>query len=464
MLKAIRQPSPELASAFAAEERNGLLMLLRVRSIALLLIAIYLAIQFRSIPVLWAEAEMLVFLALGLAQYRLALSPRAARWHKYLFTALDGMFLSFVLLFPNPLIPEIWPAPVFLRAESVMWFVILISLAALSYTPWLVIWSAIVASGSYFIGVLWILNQPGSFFNTAATNLTSTLTIAERIDIVFDPFFVDIQTRIQSTVVLLIVAGILAVSVFRSRRLVAKQAAAARERANLARYFSPNMVDELSQTDQPLGAGRTQKAAVLFADIVGFTAMCQDLAPPQILQLLREYHGRMQQAVFAHQGTLDKYIGDAAMATFGTPATGPDDATRALKCAHAMVAAVAEWNEDRVAKGEPPVDIAIGIHYGPVVLGDIGGAGRLEFAVLGDTVNVASRLEAMTREVGARILTSGDLVAEVEMENGGELPDFAGLVEGPSHAVRGRERLVELWLLPKDETQTAAFEVPTNRV
>ena len=192
--------------------------------------------------------------------------------------------------------------------------------------------------------------------------------------------------------------------------------------------------------------------------------MCQALSPPQILQLLRDYHGRMQQAVFAHHGTLDKYIGDAAMATFGTPLTGPDDATRALRCAHAMVAAVAQWNEDRAAKGEPPVDIAIGIHYGPVVLGDIGGAGRLEFAVLGDTVNVASRLEAMSREVGARILTSGDLVAEVEMENGGELPAFAGLVEGPSRTVRGRERRVDLWLVPKDETPGVAFAVPANHV
>jgi len=463
-MNAIPQRSPELASAFAAEERNGLVMVLRVRSIALLLIALYLAIQFWSVPVIWIEAEMLVFLLIGLAQYRLALSSHAARWHKYLFTAFDSMFLSFILLYPNPLIAEFWPAPIFLRTESVMWFLVLISLAALSYTPWLVIWSAIVASASYFIGVLWVLRQPGSFFDTAASNFTSTLTVAERLDITLDPLYVDIQTRIQSTVVLLIVAGILAVSVFRSRRLVAKQATAARERANLARYFSPNMVEELSQADQPLGAGRTQKAAVLFADIIGFTAMCQALSPPQILQLLRDYHGRMQQAVFAHRGTLDKYIGDAAMATFGTPLTGPDDATRALRCAHAMVAAVAQWNEDRAAKGQPPVDIAIGIHYGPVVLGDIGGAGRLEFAVLGDTVNVASRLEAMSREVGARILTSGDLVAEVEMENGGELPAFAGLVEGPSRTVRGRERRVDLWLVPKDETPGVAFAVPANHV
>ncbi len=457
-MKAIRHRPPELTSAFAAEERNGLIMVLRVRTAALTLIAIYLAIQFWSVPVIWAEAEMLVFLAIGLAQYRLALSSHAARWHKYLFAALDSIFLSFVLLFPNPLIPEAWPAPVLLRTESVMWFLILISLTALSYTPWLVIWTAIVASGAYFIGVLWVLSQPGSFFNTAATDIGTSLSVAERLDILYDPFFVDIQTRIQSTVVLLLVAGILAASVVRSRRLVAKQATAARERANLARYFSPNMVEELSQTDQPLGAGRTQKAAVLFADIIGFTTMCQDLSPPQILQLLRDYHGRMQQAVFAHDGTLDKYIGDAAMATFGTPTTGPDDATRALRCAHTMVDTVAEWNEDRATTGEPPVEIAIGIHYGPVVLGDIGGAGRLEFAVLGDTVNVASRLEAMSRDLDARILTSGDLVAELEMENSGELPPGTGLIQGPTRELRGRERLVDLWLLPKHESARAAFE------
>ncbi len=455
---------PELAAAFAEEERNGLALIFKVRSIALLLIGIYLAIQFWSIPLIWAAAEILIFFLIGLAQYRLAASSRAASWHKYLFITLDCLFLAFVLVVPNPLIEDAWPGPIFLRGESFMWFLILVSLTALSYAPWLVLWSAVAASVSYFIGVAWILSQPGSFIDTGATDITSPQPLAARLDILLDPFFVDLQTRIQSAIVLLIAAGILAVVVLRSRRLVARQASAARERANLARYFSPNMVAELSQTSQPLGAGRTQKAAVLFADIVGFTAMCQDFTPPQILDLLRNYHGRMQQAVFAHQGTLDKYIGDAAMATFGTPATGPDDATRALTCAYAMVAAVASWNTERAAAGQPPVEVAVGIHYGPVVLGNIGGEGRLEFAVLGDTVNVASRLEDMTRELGARILVSGDLIAEIEMENGGDRPGFAGLVQGPSRAVRGREGLVELWLLPKDETPTLAFDQPANGV
>ena len=101
----------------------------------------------------------------------------------------------------------------------------------------------------------------------------------------------------------------------------------------------------------------------------------------------------MEEAVFAHGGTLDKYLGDGLMATFGTPFASERDALNALDCARAMMDSVARWNETRAARGEPPIRASVGLHYGPAVLGDIG-ANRLEFAVIGNTVNVASRIEA----------------------------------------------------------------------
>ena len=119
----------------------------------------------------------------------------------------------------------------------------------------------------------------------------------------------------------------------------------------------------------------------------------------------------MADAVFVHDGTLEKYIGDALMATFGTPRTSATDARDAIACSQAMLATIAAWNQERSARGEPPIRIGIGLHYGEVVLGDIGDARCMEFAVLGDTVNVAKHLETLCRSLDADVVVSDDLLA-----------------------------------------------------
>jgi adenylate cyclase len=244
---------------------------------------------------------------------------------------------------------------------------------------------------------------------------------------------------------LLVVAVNLAAFVRMSRGLVARQAAAERERANLSRYFSANLVEELAQSDEPLGATRAQDVAVLFADIVGFTALSEQRRPAEVISLLRDFHGRMERAVFGHEGTVDKYIGDAIMATFGTPETRNDDPVRALRCARAMVASLDEWNRERSRRGEVELRIGVGIHYGPVVLGDIGGEQRLEFAVIGDTVNVASRLERLTRELDTQLVISGALADAVRACSGDGDGELAGFELAGERSLRGRGAAVEVW-------------------
>ena len=131
---------------------------------------------------------------------------------------------------------------------------------------------------------------------------------------------------------------------------------------------------------------RTQNAAVLFVDIVGLTAFADARTPEEVVRILREFHALMKQEVFRHNGTLDKYLGDGLMATFGTPFVGKADASNALSCAQAMIAAADRWNNQRQTAGETPIRVSFGLHYGPVVLGDIG-LTCLEFAVIGSTVN-----------------------------------------------------------------------------
>ena len=198
--------------------------------------------------------------------------------------------------------------------------------------------------------------------------------------------------------------------------------------------------------DDPLGAVRSQNAAVLFADIRSFTPIAEALAPEATIALLREFHRRMAAQVFACGGTLDKYMGDGLMATFGTPHATPDDAANALRCARGMIETIDDWNRARREAGAAEIRIGVGVHYGPVVLGDIGDERRLEFAVIGDTVNAASRLEGLTKNHRVPVLVSADLV---EAAGGDSGPSAA---ETPLRAigeirVRGRAAPLTLYAL-----------------
>src|SRR4029450_9625459 len=179
------------------------------------------------------------------------------------------------------------------------------------------------------------------------------------------------------------------------------------------RYFSPKVVDTLAERDEPLGQVRRQAVGVLFADLVGFTTLAESMAPEQVMGMLRGFHGRMEDEVFRHGGCLEKFIGDALLATFGVPDPRARDATASLACARGMLPALATWNQERAAQGLPALRMGIGLHYGQVVLGDIGSERSMACATVGDTVNVTSRLQTLTRDLDATIVASTELIAAV---------------------------------------------------
>jgi PAS domain S-box-containing protein len=227
------------------------------------------------------------------------------------------------------------------------------------------------------------------------------------------------------------------------KRFEQRLAEAEKQRASLARYFSPNMVDDMMQAGGGIGEARTLPATVLFADIIGFTAMSAGMSGPEVIAFLRQFHEIVEEAVFASHGTLDKYMGDGVMAVFGTPRPGPGDATNAIACARALVGAFNRWNRRRAAAGLPPTQVGVGLHYGEVVLGDVGSQRRLELTVVGDTVNTASRVEAMSRTLDTAILASGAVVEAVRREGGEAV--LAGFRDLGSHALRGRRAPLPLW-------------------
>jgi adenylate cyclase len=147
-----------------------------------------------------------------------------------------------------------------------------------------------------------------------------------------------------------------------------------------------------------------REVSVLFADIVGFTRMAERLNPAEVSKLLNHYFGEMTTTVFDHEGTLDKFIGDAMMVIFGAPITQKDHAKRAVQTALAMKEKIDELNEVGELGLDVEVDVRIGINSGTVIAGDIGSPQRMEYTVIGDTVNAASRLEEDVAEPGEIVI------------------------------------------------------------
>jgi adenylate cyclase len=232
----------------------------------------------------------------------------------------------------------------------------------------------------------------------------------------------------------------------RLREIRRQRDEAQRMRNNLARYFSPNIVELLAGQDEPLGPVRRQDVAVLFADIVGFTALAETMTPEAVMETLRVFHGRMSREVFACGGTLEKFIGDAMLATFGVPHPSDRDAGNALQAAESMLAALDRWNDERRSAGAAEIRMGIGVNYGPVVLGDLGGEHGMAFTVIGDTVNASSRLQDLTRVLDTP-LVAGDALVQAVATHEGAATMLQRLRPAGERQLRGRVGSIKVWTL-----------------
>ncbi len=193
-----------------------------------------------------------------------------------------------------------------------------------------------------------------------------------------------------------------------------------------------------------------REITVMFTDIAGFSAASQDMSAPEVAAFVNHHFSLVTKCIEVEDGTIDKFMGDAVMAFWGAPDRQSDSAERACRAARAIAAAIHEDNKERKATGEPPVGIRVGIHTGPATVGNIGAPGRLNYTIIGDTVNIGQRLEQLGKEIfpagtEVSILISGEVARQLK-------GDFEPVAAGP-YKLKGRVGEIEVFKLPLAEPQ-----------
>ncbi len=211
--------------------------------------------------------------------------------------------------------------------------------------------------------------------------------------------------------------GITSFIAFTARSLLQESVRSERKSSQLGRYFSPGVIQRITAEDNLFApGGRLQKIAVLFCDIRDFTSISEKLSPPEVIALLTEYHKEMVRVVFENGGSVDKFMGDGILVTFGIPEPSDMDCKNAVFAGIGMKKALKILNTQRESRGLSAIGQGIGIHFGEAICGNIGTEERLEFTVIGDAVNAASRIESACKELNVDFLISKEVLDHVGNE------------------------------------------------
>jgi adenylate cyclase len=405
-----RNTPPGWLQRLHEEELSGFAFAFKARAIALGVVFLWVVLSssWTRLPVL--IAAMALFFAVGWIGY-------ATRKSRYMLAIqavcalIDVAIIVLASHYPEHDWYE-WALQSWLRRSAFLYLVAYVAASALIFSVKIVLVTgaaALLGQLASFAFVLHSAERVDSFRGFTASNALELLRQLIEVQGI-DP----VVFMLNQLVLLAITTGLIAGAIWRARRHVERAVMAETERANLGRYFSPNVVERLASDVRGLEAGRAQDAAVMFVDVIGSTRRMEAITPEEVITIIRAFHRRMVPIVFRHNGSVDKFLGDGLMAVFGAPEKTPYEARDALLCAVEILDTIDQWRDQLIAVGRVATTVGIGIHFGPVIQGNVGIADRLEFTTLGDTVNVASRLESMTRQFDAGILLSLENLAAAE--------------------------------------------------
>jgi adenylate cyclase len=371
-----------------------------------------------------AATTLVAYLGLGALSYHVAVPHRFRSWMPWAFATGDAGFLLINValnVFTTGMGGN------YLASFPALWFApLVLAFGALQYNPARLAYATALLAGGFVVIAV-------AGFSFDAPTDTSPIPIGR---------FFDAPPNIMRLAMLVAAGAILVAAAARMRSLLQRAIDETRRRANLTRYLPAEIADQLAESGlAALREGRRQAVAVMFVDIRGFTRRAETMDPAATGRLLADFRRFAVATARRHEGIVDKFIGDSAMLVFGLPSPRPDDARRALNCALALLAGTpGGWARDlETTGGSGAIEIGIGLHAGEAFCGAVGDEARLEFAVLGDTVNVAARLEQETKTVGLRLVVSRSFLAAA-----GETADGRTWRTLGSRTLRGREGAVNL--------------------
>jgi adenylate cyclase len=220
-------------------------------------------------------------------------------------------------------------------------------------------------------------------------------------------------------------------------------------RAMFSSYVSPKIVEELINNPEKAKLGGERKdVTILFSDIIGFTTLSERKPPEEVIDLLNEYFKEMTDIIFKWDGTLDKFVGDEIMAFWGAPVDQPNHAELAVRCALNMTDRLSELQKKWTKEGKEILDCGIGINTGEVIIGNIGATGKkMDYTVMGDHVNLAARVEKLTREYNAKIIVTEFTIGHLDALIKEGLFGHYQLQERDNVRVKGKEKEVKIFEL-----------------
>jgi adenylate cyclase len=227
-----------------------------------------------------------------------------------------------------------------------------------------------------------------------------------------------VGAEIDKIIAILLATLVLALAISRARHLLVRAVSEGAAARDLSRFFDPGVAARIRGAAMSIkpGEGELRDVAILTVDLRGFTRLSTELAPDEVMRVLQDYQGRVCPLIAANGGSIDKFLGDGILASFGAVVPSPTAAADALRAADAVIGAAAQWAAERRAAGAAPLEVGLAVSSGRVVFGAVGDAERLEFTVIGDAVNFAAKLEKHNKEERTRAVTDAATYALAERQ------------------------------------------------
>ena len=338
-----------------------------------------------------------LYLALTAVGLVWALNRRLPDWAVYVSIFFDMSILMALIWSFHVQYQQ--PPSFYLKVPTLLYIFIFIALRALRFRARFVVAAGLLAAIGWLAMIAYVVfSDPG---NTMVTrNYVQYLTSNSIL----------LGAEFDKVISILMVTAVLALVLRRGRRLLVQAVAEQAAAQDLSRFFDASVATRIRGTDDRIvaGEGVVRKAAVLNVDIRGFTILAAAMEPGAVMQLLAEYQRRLVPVIQTCGGTIDKFLGDGIMATFGAATVSDTCAADALRAIDAVIAEAADWAAEREAEGAPTLLINASVASGPIVFGAVGDENRLEYTVIGAAVNLSAKLEKFNKDLGVRAVTTAE--------------------------------------------------------